>query len=389
MKKWPSVALGDIFDIARGGSPRPIDDFITDSADGLNWVMISDASASGKIIYRTKKRIRPEGLRKTRQVVAGDFILSNSMSFGRPYIMGTNGCIHDGWLLMRPKTPQFDADYFYHLLGSPDVYESFSSRAAGATVKNLNSEIVREVEIPLPPLDEQKRIAAILDQADALRRLRTRALDRLNALGQAIFHEMFGDPRTNPKRWPIVRLSELGELERGVSKHRPRNEPALLGGDHPLIQTGDVSRAGDYIENYGSTYSELGLRQSRKWPQGTLCITIAANIADTAILDFDACFPDSVVGFNSGSKPMNFFVHRWFATVKAHLEQIAPAVAQKNINLAILRELPVIKPDIHVVTEFFRRETLLRTQITVASRSLLETHALFTSLQHRAFRGEL
>jgi type I restriction enzyme S subunit len=115
------------------------------------------------------------------------------MSFGKPYIMGIDGCIHDGWLLLRPLSAQVDQDYFYHLLGSEPVYAKFASRAAGATVKNLNSEIVREVTIPLPPLEEQRRIAGILDQADALRRLRTRALDRLNTLGQAIFHEMFGD----------------------------------------------------------------------------------------------------------------------------------------------------------------------------------------------------
>src|SRR5690606_38147340 len=97
--------------------------------------------------------------------------------------------------------------------------------------------------------------------------------------------------------WEHVPLCELGNLDRGVSKHRPRNEPALLGGPYPLVQTGDVANSEGYIQNHLSTYTELGLKQSKLWPAGTLCITIAANIANTGILTYDACFPDSVVGF--------------------------------------------------------------------------------------------
>ena len=147
------------------------------------------------------------------------------------------------------------------------------------------------VELPLPPLAEQKRIAAILDAADALRAKRRAALAQLDALAQSTFLEMFGDPVTNPKGWEVVPLGSLGTLDRGVSKHRPRNEPSLLGGPYPLVQTGDVSNSGGYIRRYSSTYSELGLKQSKLWPSGTLCITIAANIANTGILTFDACFP--------------------------------------------------------------------------------------------------
>ena len=280
-----------------------------------------------------------------------------------------------------------DQRYLYHLL--PGLLQVISDRTPFVTVKHLSAKDLKETEIPLPPLVEQKRIAAILDQADALRRLRWRALDRLNTLGQAVFHKMFGNPQINDRSWPVVPLSQLGILERGVSKHRPRNDPKLLGGRHPLIQTGDVARAADYITSHSSTYSEAGLQQSRKWRQGTLCITIAANIADTALLDFDACFPDSVVGFDSGDEAVNFFVHRWFATVKNHLEAVAPAVAQKNINLAILRELPVIKPDGLLIQSFFRREHEIKASKSLAQSALAQAEQLFTSLQHRAFRGEL
>src|SRR5262249_8289055 len=153
--------------------------------------------------------------------------------------------------------------------------------------------------IPLPPLDEQRRIAAILDHADALRAKRRRALACLDTLTQSVFVDMFGNPVRNERGWPTRKLVELGTLDRGVSKHRPRNDPALLGGPYPLIQTGDVANSGGYITGFVATYSELGLAQSRLWPAGTLCITIAANIAKTGVLTFDACFPDSVVGFTA------------------------------------------------------------------------------------------
>ena len=140
-------------------------------------------------------------------------------------------------------------------------------------------------------------------------------------------------------RWKVEYLGKLGELNRGISKFRPRNAPELLGGKYPLIQTGEVSNANLYIETFEKTYSELGLKQSRLWPKGTLCITIAANIAKTAILKFEACFPDSVVGLISNNQTNQLFIHYWFSFFQEILEKQAPESAQKNINLKILNEL--------------------------------------------------
>ena len=166
------------------------------------------------------------------------------------------------------------------------------------------------------------------------------------------FVEMFGEPTINSKGWPVARLSELGELNRGVSKARPRNSPDLLGGPYPLVQTGEVANSGLYIRHYNATYSEKGLAQSRLWNSGTLCITIAANIAQTSILTFDACFPDSVVGFVANERTIPVFIHFWFAFFQHILEAQAPQVAQKNINLKILSELNVIEPPIALQSEF-------------------------------------
>ena len=167
MVGWKTKTLDELCKIARGGSPRPIKQFLTDASDGVNWIKISDATASTKYIYKTKEKIKPEGVKSSRLVHDGDFLLSNSMSFGRPYIMRTSGCIHDGWLVLIDKSGLFDQDYLYYFLGSDAAYRQFDDRASGSTVRNLNIDLVRNIEVLLPPLPEQKRIVAILDEAFA------------------------------------------------------------------------------------------------------------------------------------------------------------------------------------------------------------------------------
>lgn len=163
---------------------------------------------------------------------------------------------------------------------------------------------------------------------------------------------MFGNPVVNDKKWEIRYFSDLGELKRGKSKHRPRNDPILLGGKYPLIQTGDVTNSNTYIKSYTSTYSEEGLKQSKMWKKGTLCITIAANIAESAILTFDACFPDSVVGFTPNGEVISLFIHYWLSFLQPILEENAPAVAQKNLNVATLEKVGVIVPPLELQNQF-------------------------------------
>ena len=161
---WAWCRFNSICDIARGGSPRPIQNYLTDSPEGYNWIKIGDTEKGGKYINSTKERIKPEGLTKTRLIHKGDFLLTNSMSFGRPYISNIDGCIHDGWLVMSILGNAFVPDYLYYLLSSPYAYHQFCGRVAGAVVKNLNIDKVAESLIPLPPLAEQKRIVAKLEQ---------------------------------------------------------------------------------------------------------------------------------------------------------------------------------------------------------------------------------
>jgi type I restriction enzyme S subunit len=164
---WSWAVLGNISLVERGGSPRPIDSYLTNDPDGLNWIKIGDTIKGNKYITSTSEKIRKEGLVKTRMVYPGDFLLTNSMSFGRPYITNIEGCIHDGWLRIHPPKA-IDKDYLYHLLSSTYVNKFFKNAAAGAVVQNLNAEKVRELPLPIPPLSEQKRIVDKVEELMAV-----------------------------------------------------------------------------------------------------------------------------------------------------------------------------------------------------------------------------
>lgn len=165
---WEQRKFSELVQIERGGSPRPIDDFITDALNGLNWVKIGDAPTQGNYITKTAEKIRPEGLSKTREVHPGDLILSNSMSFGKPYIMGIDGCIHDGWLLIRNTYGVFDLTFLCHLLGTPQMLSQYRSLAAGSTVNNLNKELVGNTVVTIPSITEQRVLGDYLEQLDNL-----------------------------------------------------------------------------------------------------------------------------------------------------------------------------------------------------------------------------
>ena len=160
---WRWARLGNIFEIARGGSPRPINEFLTEDENGLNWIKIADATASGKYITATRQKIKPEGLKKSRSVFPGDLLLTNSMSFGNPYILRVEGCIHDGWLVLHPLDIGIDREFFYWLLSSSFAYAQFTDTASGGVVQNLNTEKVIHSLFPLPPLAEQKRIVSKIE----------------------------------------------------------------------------------------------------------------------------------------------------------------------------------------------------------------------------------
>lgn len=216
---WDVHKIGDVLEVARGGSPRPIKKYLTDDPNGLNWIKISDATASNKYIYKTQQKIIAEGLHKTRYVEEGDFLLSNSMSFGRPYIMKTDGCIHDGWLVLKKTNKvDLDNDFLYHLLGSQLIFNQFDTLAAGSTVRNLNISLVSSVEIPIPPLPEQKRIVEILDEAfeaiDQAKANIERNIQNAEELFQSKLNEIFSQ---KGEGWEEKRLGEMSKIMYGYT----------------------------------------------------------------------------------------------------------------------------------------------------------------------------
>ena len=289
--------------------------------------------------------------------------------------------INGNAMVVKPRSSNIDLYFLSHYLHHLDI----SKAITGAAQPQITRQSLAPIKIQFPPLAQQQRIAAILDKAAEIKAKRERAIAKLDELAQSTFVEMFGNPVTNPKKLPLVKLKDVGRLDRGISKHRPRNARELLGGKWPLIQTGDVANCNGYITYYKQTYSELGLKQSKLWNSGTLCITIAANIAKTGILTFDACFPDSVVGFTAENSCTVEYVRVWLSFLQKTLEDSAPESAQKNINLAILRDLNIPLPSISMQRKFESVLIKNRKLANIYSEAHTKIKKTIVSLQHQAF----
>ena len=195
---WDCDKFGEKVKIYRGGSPRPIQDYITHSSTGINWIKIGDVGENDKYIRSTQEKIIPEGVSKSREVHVGDFILSNSMSFGRPYILDINGCIHDGWLTIQEYKNTFHTEYLYYLLSSNLVYQQYISMAAGSSVKNLNKDKVSALNVVYPTLLEQERIAEALSDVDSMISSLEKLIEKKKAVKQGAMQELL----TGKKRLP-------------------------------------------------------------------------------------------------------------------------------------------------------------------------------------------
>ncbi|MEI6543883.1 MAG: restriction endonuclease subunit S [Methylococcales bacterium] len=295
-------------------------------------------------------------------------------------------------------------------INTPQVRNYIAMQSTGTTRKRITRKKLEVLELPIPPLAEQQQIAAKLDELLAqVDNLKTR-LDnipkilkrfRQSVLAAAVIGKLTEDWRKDnhysdsyPTLWPKKGLSEYGKLARGKSKHRPRNDSRLFGSQYPFIQTGEISNSGGRVSSATKFYSEFGFLQSKLFPSGTLCITIAANIADTAILDIDACFPDSVVGFSPDkNKCVVEFVKYLIDVNKGNLEEFAPATAQKNINLQVLNELLLPFPDLEEQTKIVARVEQLFTYADQIEQRVKDAQSrvnhLTQAILAKAFRGEL
>ena len=237
--EWKEKALGDFTSIGRGASPRPIESFLTSSPDGVNWIKIGDAPKYGMYITRTAERITPAGAIRSVRVHAGDFILSNSMSFGRPYILKTDGCIHDGWLRLYDYNETVDRDFLFYVLASDETKKQYVAYAAGSGVQNLNKDVVKKVIVHLPTIKEQKAIAASLSSFDEYISDLAALIEKKKAIREgAVADLMTGKTRlagyTAP--WASDTLGAIGTFTKGA----PLSKAAITETGTPFILYGEL-----------------------------------------------------------------------------------------------------------------------------------------------------
>lgn len=288
MAKWNYVKIGDVCTVERGGSPRPIDKFITDDPNGINWIKIGDATDS-MYITETAQKIIPEGMKKSRYVQPGDFLLSNSMSFGRPYILKIDGCIHDGWLVLRDNGGVFDKRFLYYYLSSPSTYQKFKNMAVGGVVNNLNSDMVRGVTVPIPKMEEQIEIVQTLDNVSNLIFLRQQQLQKLDELVKARFVEMFGDLKSNPMEWPVVPFTEFAKIDGNMTTDYEKYA------DYPHIGIDSIEKGTGALKGY-RTVREDGVISGKYifTPQHIIYSKIRPNLNKVALPDFEGlCSADA------------------------------------------------------------------------------------------------
>lgn len=414
-------------------------------SSGVAYIDISSIDNERLVVGDVKRLIGADApSRARRPVEAGDILFSNVRTYLRNVAriddhIGS-AIASTGFTVLRP-TPAVTTDFLFRYVASDQFLELVTPRQTGTHYPATSDRVVRQQQIPLPPIAEQKRIAERLDKIESrravvvahlqsargvLERVRktipaaacsgrltadwrernepespTTTLQAKRAADRARLGRKYVEPQVDtnalpeiPTDWCWALLPELGEMGRGKSRHRPRNDPRLYGGEYPFVQTGDVARANGRIVQHAQTYNDAGLAQSRLWPADTVCVTIAANIAESALLSYPACFPDSVVGLVADHRvALPEYVELFVRTARDDLAAFAPATAQANINLAILATVAVPLPSVEEQAEIVRRASAalatadrLAIQIEHAERAL--DRASRASLA-KAFRGEL
>jgi type I restriction enzyme S subunit len=401
MKKgWQVKKLEDVCEIERGGSPRPIQNFITTEPDGINWIKIGDATASGKYIYETEEKIKPAGVKRSRMVFVDDFILSNSMSFGRPYIMKTSGCIHDGWLVLRQREKQVEQDFLYYVLSSDLVFQQFDRLAAGSTVRNLNIGLVKGVTIPFPPLAEQRRIVGVLDEAFAgLATAQANAeknLQNARALFESHLQSVFSQ---RGKGWVERKLGDIAEFKNGLNFTRQSKGQSLrivgVGDfqDHEVVPTAalqSVTIDGKLSDDYLIRRDDiLTVRSNGSKDLVGRCMLVPKVDGLTSYSGFiirlrfdtrEIC-PRFLLRFMKSSE------------TRAQLTRDGGGANISNINQAKLSELRISLPSFReqerIADELDALSTETQRLAGLYQRKLAALAALKKSLLREAFSGEL
>ncbi len=380
-QNWTYKKLGEVCTIERGGSPRPINEYITDDSNGLNWIKIGDAKEGSKFITSTKEKIKPEGLKKTRLVHKGDFILSNSMSFGKPYILDIDGCIHDGWLVIHDDNGTFDKSYLYYLLGSPNMYKEFQRLAVGGVVNNLNSEIVRNVVVPVPPLSTQSRIVSELDLLQSIIDKQKAQLKELDNLAQAVFYDMFGDPVENEKGWEVKKLGEVCNKITDGTHNSPINTEK---GDFMYITAKNIKKDGISLENV--TFVSADVHKSiydRCNPQygDVLYIKdgVTTGIATVNTIKEEFSLLSSVALLKPGKNVINRYLKAVLNEPRQYLNirENMGGAAITRLTIAKIFSIKIPVPPLSLQQSFAAKIESIEKQKAAISKSIAETEKLF------------
>ena len=324
------------------------------------------------------------------KLYGGEIIMSNVGSVGKCFVcpdLGQPMTIGPNSILVRTPNSQ----YFYYYFQSESFQNKLRTITNKATLAKFNKTQFRDIEIIIPSSSEQQRIVSRLDAAFAhIDELKTNAEKQLSE-ARALFQKALTKAMKPKEGWEEKKMGDVCEVNRGRSKHRPRNDKRLYGGNYPFIQTGDIHNAhGGILKSYSQTYSDFGLAQSRLWKKGTICITIAANIGETAILGMDACFPDSVVGIYPNEVLLNaHFLNYYLVSIKESIDKLSYGTAQKNINLEILNNLLVYLPPLseqqRIVSRLDSLSAHIRELEQVTQKTIAECDALKQALLRKVF----
>ena len=387
-KLWEYKKIGDVCIVERGSSPRPIDKFITNDKNGINWIKIGDTSDS-MYITETAQKIVPEGMRKSRYVKPGDFLLSNSMSFGHPYILKIDGCIHDGWLLLRDEEGIFDKRFLYYYLSSKTTYEKLKSMAVGGVVNNLNSEMVRKMQVPVLSKKKQSEIADLLDKLKKVLNERKKEIQYLDELIKARFVEMFGTYPANEKGWNTGNIRDIvSEVRYGSSR------PAVDGGRYPYLRMNNITYDGELdlsdtkrIDVPDNELEKCTVRRgdvlfnrtNSKELVGKTCVYNRDEMMVLAGFVIRVRVNDEVL-----PEFLSAFLNTDFSK-KMLLGMCKTAIGQANINAQELQNICLYVPPIDLQQQFVDFKKQLDKSKAAVQKALDETQLLFDSLMQEYF----
>ena len=329
---WEQRKFSDTVLIERGGSPRPIEEYITTAADGLNWVKIGDAPAQGNYITKTSEKIKPSGLSKTRQVEPGDLILSNSMSFGKPYIMAINGCIHDGWLLIRNTQNLFDLKFLCCLLGTEQMLIQYRASAAGSTVNNLNKELVGNTTVKYPSLPEQVQLGTFFSTIDDLITLHQRKCESLKNVKKSMLEKMFPQNGSNfpeirfagfTDAWEQRKVFELAEKTYGGGTPATSNE-AFWNGNIPWIQSSDIVDGKLFGVEPRKHITQEGLNNSATQlvPENSIAIITRVGVGKLAFMPFSYTTSQDFLSLSKLNTEPFFTVYACYKKLQSELNAV-------------------------------------------------------------------